>query len=327
MKPNANLFYYFHFIQSRMEIYWNRLGGIDPLTFDPILAKHKFTNVYRILDRSSQFLVKEIINKSANDSDEDLLWRVILYKHYNLPSTWEYLEAQLGHITMKTASHEIVGALAAYNTTHPVYSNAYMLTCPLMKMPWFQDKYSLPRDAGKVEIYLRILEREFVVNGLMDRILAAVSFEDLFNVLRVMPGWGGFLSYQYAQDLNYTRLFNFDTNTFCSAGPGTERGIRRTFDVPPCSKGNGEVAVWVYQNFDKLCQEYSNIFNIDLTPKLLPNVPLSVPDLSNCFCETDKYMRGSGLTTAGVDGIRIKAMYQPSPNKIDYTFPEKWLIK
>lgn len=56
IKPKEEIFqYYFYFIQERMNIFWNKYKNIRPWTTDEILSVHKFTNVYRAIDRVSQF--------------------------------------------------------------------------------------------------------------------------------------------------------------------------------------------------------------------------------------------------------------------------------
>jgi len=67
--------YYFFFIQERMNIFWRRYEGLEThLTDDPILAKHKFTNVYRALDRVSQYLIRNVITEKEYEfSDVDNL--------------------------------------------------------------------------------------------------------------------------------------------------------------------------------------------------------------------------------------------------------------
>ena len=60
--PNDDVLrYYFYFINERMKIFWRRCEGKATLTDDPILRKYKFTNVYRALDRVSQYLIRYVI--------------------------------------------------------------------------------------------------------------------------------------------------------------------------------------------------------------------------------------------------------------------------
>ena len=74
---NETLRYYFYFIQERMEMFWRRIEGDSRCTYDKILGSYKFTNVYRAIDRVSQYLIKEVIYKDIEQfRPEDVLLRI-----------------------------------------------------------------------------------------------------------------------------------------------------------------------------------------------------------------------------------------------------------
>ena len=95
--------YYFYFIQERMKIFWRRYEGAEYLTDDPILAKHKFTNVYRAQDRVSQYLIRHVIyEKEQQFSDVDNLLIIIIFEIFDNINTWEYFKHRLEEISIKT---------------------------------------------------------------------------------------------------------------------------------------------------------------------------------------------------------------------------------
>ena len=55
------------------------------------------------------------------------------------------------------------------------------------------------------------------------------NLEKLYNTLLAYPTIGTFLAYQYAIDINYSELVNFDEMEFVVAGPGAKAGIRKSF--------------------------------------------------------------------------------------------------
>ena len=315
-----------------MEIFWRRYEKEHPpWTDDPVLDKHKFTNVYRVLDRSSQHLVSNVIYNGKKYNPEDMFLRILLYKHFNLPDTWDWLMDDIGDITLDTPQEEIVNSLKQYSKEgYPVYSNAFMLTAPFMKKKYFLDEFGLESGMPKFKIYTNIFYKEFFERGKVIDILESKSFKGLFDVFMSVPSFADFLSYQFTQDVNYSELVNFDMNEFCAPGNGTIRGIERTFDLKGRKIDYGRIVIWVYENLDKLIEEYSNKFDIDLSHRPLPNLPPQTPDLSNCFCETDKLMRGMGVKTEGkeIKGKRIKQTYNKgySP-EIEFKFPPKWGVK
>ena len=57
---------FYGFAIRRQERFLARVNGTALVSEDPILDKWKFTNAYRILDRVSQYMVKNIIDDKAN---------------------------------------------------------------------------------------------------------------------------------------------------------------------------------------------------------------------------------------------------------------------
>lgn len=323
-KSNENFKYYMYFISERMNIFWNRYNcNRQPYTNDEILQKHKFTNVYRVLDRSSQYLLNNVIYNGKDYSKEDMFWRILLYKHFNLPSTWDLLINEFDDITLEIPIDEINKFLfnCIKNNKLKIYSNAYMLTASFMKNDDIKYKYGIKNNSKKHDAYLQIFKHGILDTKLHEKILNSGSLKEAFLLFNSVITVGVFLAYQYVQDINYTDIVNWDDNEFCSAGPGTQRGIERCFDITG-KADYSDIVKWVHNNFEQLCEDYNIKF------KELPNHLPTVPDLSNCFCETDKYLRGMGVKTEGkeIDGKRIKQLFNENSNKIEYCFPSKWNV-
>jgi hypothetical protein len=333
-KPN-NLFpYYLYWVCERQNIFWNRYNCILPWTDDEVFHINKFTNVYKVLDRSSQFEIKNVIynNKGLNNdySSEDIFYRILIYKHFNLPFTWEIIEKEFGDITTDVKLKDISNFIKDYcslNIDYKPYNNAYMLTSAFLKGE--NCKYSYLKGNGwkKYEYYFHIFKKEIFDNGFIYKILQSSSLEDMFNKFKSISSFADFLSYQYIIDMNYSQLFNFDENSFSIAGLGTVRGIERVFDI----EGEPDYSLiinWVRENFEQLLEDYNKNIGIKLEFISLPGrLPTNV-DFSNCFCETDKYLRTSNINTdnKNIEGKRIKNKFKINPVKIEYVFPPKWGI-
>ena len=55
--------------------------------------------------------------------------------------------------------------------------------------------------------------------------------------------------------------------------------------------------------------------------------PLQLIDCQNLFCETDKYARLAHPEVRGLSGrTKIKQIYRPTIEPIDYWYPPKWGI-
>ncbi len=324
-RPNENFKYYMYFIEERMNIFWRKYFQIqNPYTDDKILQEYKFTNVYRSLDRVSQYLIREIINEEEGYTKKDLFWRILLFKHFNKIETWEHLIADLGDITFDTTKEEIIESLDKLSQNDiPVYSNAFMLTASFMRKPDFMAEYGLEKGSKKYVIYLSIFYKYFIGLGKIDEVLNSSSLKNLYDNLRKTPAFANFLAMQFTTDLNWSFLFNFDENDFVVASVGSTRGINRCFTFEGRERNYDEVIMWIHANFDKLLKEY----DCNFIP--LPNRMPTVMDLQNCLCETDKYLRGLGVEIEGVKvhGKRIKSKYKESSKKItQYYFPKDWNV-
>ena len=94
---------YWYFACERQNIFWKKLNGeLDPWTDDKILREYKFCDSYRVNDRVCQYLLKNVIYNGKNYSDEDMLFRILLFKLFNKESTWELLLNNFEDITLKT---------------------------------------------------------------------------------------------------------------------------------------------------------------------------------------------------------------------------------
>jgi len=313
IEVNDHVFkYYFYFIQERMNIFWNKYEGkIPPYTDDLILKENKFTNVYRASDRVSQYLIKNLIyDRLEGFDDRDILFRILIFKIFNKVETWEYLENELGSISIKNFNLSIVNKLLENRmlSKTPIYNNAYMMTGTHSKYNHLTFKH---------EKWLQMLENEIVKEKTLDKIIKAKSLEKVYSLLRERSFIGDFLAYQYTIDLNYSPVINFSEDSFVKAGIGSIRGIKKCF-YPLGKSSYEEAIIYTHDNFEKYQQKYGftefkNLFG--RKPTLI--------DIQNCFCETDKYLRAK-MPDLQVDNKRIK---QKSGNQtLKLFFPPKWGI-
>ena len=311
--PNDVTFkYYFYFIQERMNIFWQACspGAREPYTTDNILQTYKFTNVYRACDRVSQYLIRNVIYKDIDKyTPEDLLLRILVFKVFNRIDTWEYLDEQFDITTTNFDVPAIVSALTTNQQSGPIFSNAYMMAGSHTNYPYISTKHG---------IWLQMIEDEFIKGAGFQQILKSSSMAEVYEHLRKRPLIGDFLAYQYTIDFNYSPYLNFDEDSFVKAGVGAVRGIKKCF----LSHGNTfeDAIFYTQEHFDELQERYGYT---GFRP--LPGRMPKLIDLQNCFCETDKYLRGK-MPELKVGNVRIKQHYKPSTEGIDYLFPPQWHI-
>ena len=313
IKPKEEIFqYYFYFVQERMNIFWNKYDRKLPWTTDEILRKHKFTNVYRAADRVSQYLIKNVIYQENSFTPEDTLLRILVFKIFNKPETWEYLEKKVGVITLKNFDlQKINKALLEQKNNHPIFNNAYMMTGTHSLYNHLQYKH---------EKWLEMVKKEIIGGSILKKILDSKSLSEVYEGLRRCSFIGDFLGYQYAIDMNYSASIDFSEDSFVKAGIGAIRGIKKCFE-PLEKKYSYEDAIkFTQENFEL----YQEKFGYTEFKPLFGRVPTLI-DLQNCFCETDKYLRAK-LPELQVDNKRIKQKYIETNKSIDLFFPPKWNI-
>ncbi|MBX7534121.1 hypothetical protein K3175_00455 [Qipengyuania sp. GH1] len=304
---------YWKFAAKRHEAYLNRVHGLSaPWTNDPIIARYRFTNTFRAADRVSQFLIQRIQYDRSNDiGDEDLLFRTLLFKIFNNIDTWNSLEREFGEIRWRNFDFDRADGLleALISSGKTIYSAAY-----IMPSPAFGAK-------RKHTNHLRLLQ-SMMAGGLARRVNATKSLQTLYNELLNFKGLGPFLAFQYAIDVNYSQLTEFEENEFVIAGPGAHDGIRKVF--PQSSPDDAELIIyWMVENqereFSRLGIDFGGLFGRSLR----------AIDCQNIFCEISKYCRVAHPNLEGTTGrTRIKQTFSshrriPTPKPF---FPPKWGI-
>jgi hypothetical protein len=299
---------FWRFAAERQRIFHARAADTrPPWTADPVLSRHKFTNVYRAADRVSQYLIRTVIYDGPQDRDE-LIFRLLLFKIFNRIETWELLASRLGAAPSWdgysfAAYDRVLGD--AIRAREPIYSAAYISPNP---------PFGEPRKHGN---HLRLLEHAMTC-GLPARIAAADNLRQVYELLRELPSLGPFLAYQYAVDVAYSPVTGADESQFVVAGPGALDGICKCF-TDTDGAGPAAIIAWMRDtsrdHFARLGLDFRDLWG--RWPTLI--------DWQNVFCEVSKYTRASHPHIEGLHGrTRIKQQFRQTPSRIDYRFPPKW---
>lgn len=303
---------YWYFAYERQNIFYKKLNGEKPpYTNDEILSTYKFCNCYRVLDRVSQYLLKNVIyNNPSKYSDEDILFRIILFKLFNKEDTWEYLINSLGDIILKEFSWDKYNEILLVRkiSGEKLYNDAY-ISCATKAYG-----YDL-----KHQNHLALLEEMFLKDKIQEKIITSTSMEEVFNILKSYPLIGDFMAYQLATDINYSNVVNFGEDTFTIAGPGAKRGIRKCFfNLEKAT--DSQVIEYMYSVQE---DEFKRL-NLDF--KYIGGRKLQYIDIQNLFCELDKYLREK-RPDLKTNRVKIKKKYLPKSGKIEYMLPPKWNVK
>lgn len=307
LQPTPVFDTYWRFAAARQAVYEARLRGEPgPWTRDPIISAHRFTNCFRAADRVSQYLIRSVIYRGDQARDE-VVFRSLLFKLFNRISTWEYLTEELGNLGWSSFDRDKYDAALGrrFNAGARLYSAAYVMPPPRLGA------------ARKHSNHLLLLEL-MMRDRLPERLVAAATMEEAFNVLRSYPAIGDFLAFQFLIDLNYSTVLGFDETEFVVPGPGARDGIRKCFG-PAAAGIEAEVIGYMAETQDE------HFDRLGLTFAGLRGRPLQLIDCQNLFCEVDKYARVAHPEFQGVSGrSRIKQRFTPEEGAMTVWFPPKW---
>lgn len=324
--PNDNFAWYLYWICERMNIFWRKYKGEPaPWTEDEILNNFKFTNVYRCLDRVSQYLIRRVIYNGKQYEPEDMFFRILLFKHFNKCETWDLLEKEFGDITYETGFENIAKFLdEKIKEGVSIYGDAYIIGCFFYPFP----EYAYIKHLSKHRAHFRIWDDEIFQNGHLYDFLEAQSLEDLYTTFRKMRIHGDFTAQQFAIDMNYSPLFNFSENDFVITGPGSLKGISWIFDGAK-TKGFDNVGAihWISEHFEEKMYEFCKETGMKWNPLPWEQVP-TLTNLQNTLCECSKFAKGLEMNFSnGKKSERIKHTYKPTRTNIKFVFPPKWNAK
>jgi len=303
---------YWSFASRRHGAFMARLDGRSwPWSDDPILQTFKFCNVFRALDRVSQYLISEVAYGSDSmTSPLDRVFQLVAFRTFSKIGTWNDTSAILGGAPR--LEHLRSGAFAqaldeVRIRTGGLYTGAFILCAN--KAFGFDEKH---------RNHAALFRHMFIDNACAERALDAKSLKALVALLQSFPLMGPFMAYQIAIDLNYSDLFSFDENDYVQAGPGALRGLRKAF-VSLGDYSPSDAIQWMVERqsdeFARLGLRFDGLFGR----------PLHAIDCQGLFCELDKYCR-EALPELASARTRIKSRYKPSSETMPIYFPPKWRL-
>jgi hypothetical protein len=282
-----------------------------PWTTDPILQAYRFTNVFRATDRVSQYLIREIQYRADRSQEpREVFFRTILFKIFNKIETWEALEYVHGPLSWQTVDLDAVDrTLSRLRVSgQRIYSAAYIMPAP----PFGR----LCKHSNHLALIARMM-----ADRLADRLRQAPDLRAVYERILDYPGLGRFLAFQYAIDLNYSTLLDFDEADFVMAGPGALDGISKCFGTTS-GRSPEHIIRWVTDRqeveFTQRGLDFNGLFGRTLQPI----------DCQNLFCEVSKYTRIAHPEIRGIaNRQRIKQMYRRHDRNLPAPlFPPRWKL-
>lgn len=280
---------FLRFVVERHKVWELRQAGAPhPWTDDPVLATRKFTNVFRILDPGTQFIMTDLADPSLSERDQ--LMRLFLYRHTGRIDTWQWLDVALGGYPVVEQLDEARAAWKEYRGAPKVRTrnvdpkNPGRTTQVDFKRSMFTNAYlvfpqSDVKGTDKLDSIVDLAQRLFT-KGSPDDVMPdwyrTKNQAERFKVLRRNKGVGDFMAMQVLTDWGYLHETDHE-DAFLVPGPGSIKGAAQLMPgVKPM-----EVVRHVVEEVRGLPQ----------CPRLGYRVPSLMDIGSNLLCEWSKYAR------------------------------------
>lgn len=282
---------YLWFVAERHRIWEQRQADKpQPWTTDSILRERKFTNVFRILDPGTQFIMTDLYTTDINN--RNLLMRLFLYRHTGRVETWQLLPLMLGEYPNVEDLENVREVWREYrlkDQSRQVFTNAY-LVYPQSNTP----------GTDKLDSIIDLTQRLFTPGSphdIMPDWNRSRNQMERFNILRRNKGVGDFMSMQVLTDWGY----------LC----GEDREDQFVVPGPGCIKG----AAALSPGADTMSTLRWAVTQV----RALPDCPLlgyrqpSLMDVQNTLCEFSKYYRYQGQAVPSKKYQPAHPGKQPTP--------------
>jgi hypothetical protein len=229
---------------------------------------------------------------------------------FNRVDTWQSLVAEVGEPTVESFNPARYGHVLAglRDRGRRIYSPAY-----IVPNPQFGAK-------SKHDNHLRLLTM-LLHDGTIDQLARAQNLRELYEILRRVPHCGPFLAFQFAADINYSRVSDGKEDEFVVPGPGAMDGIRKCFSSVPIGS-EADVIMWTAET------QGDHFRRLGLKFPELAGRPLQPVDCQNLFCEVGKYTRVSHPHVPANSGrMRIKQLFDATDRTplLPLFIPPKWI--
>lgn len=270
-----------------------------PWTVDPIFSKFKFCNVYRDLDRSSQWEIRNIILDDSL-SDEDLVWKMLVYRTFNNPETFARALDKWPNGIPNMADYDVDEFYEHIKEIRDLglspFTTAYQISGKLYAGSTIDESYSkvvIPAIHSNMKVIMNMLE-------------VANTPEQIITFLMTLPGASDFTAHEYFQDLTYIAIYTdrqimkFTQNDFTNLGPGSSQGVRILF---PNLKTSEQLSCYYYlqEIAEEKLKEIGDLYgepmpyvswNKELHEyELVDECNLTLNQIEGALCEFSKYYR------------------------------------
>ena len=276
-----------HFINLALErhkiyVLKEKYKAKKPWTQDPIFLKYRFCNVFRRLDKVTDYIVKTVIKPNETNPR---LWEYIIISRYFSKLQTIGLITDLIEKCHYTYSKVIEVLYILYKKKQVLTTSAFILNPLKDGRPKFLTPF----------IIIEELKRDLEHMGGFDRWVKedVYEIETMVNCFKTCTATAGFMAYEYATDFVYSKRYfkdlPLDYYTYGNFTIGSLRGLKRLLGLSPKDKTKLPIkeltiellSLWqIYINKNIIINEDTHAFH-----------DLSMREVEHWLCEYDKYMR------------------------------------
>ncbi len=277
------------FCAERHKIYvLKSRGEPKPWTRDPVLQSGRFCNIYRELDKVTEWIMSSWINPQVAAENENIMCLAVVGRLINHPETLQMMIDEGFDFTRKPNTERLFKLFESVRQTKgkQLVTGAYIVNT------------IFPKDAPKVNG----TKADYIANFFVPEVwklrkqlregLDTQSFNETINAFKQIHGIGAFIANQAAVDLSYTKLLSGakDIDSTWNPGPGTTKGIRWITDDWTLSNGQAKMESSLSTYLADLNEELTKakMFSPNNKDMRTHIVPVSGPNASNSLCELSK---------------------------------------
>jgi hypothetical protein len=236
------------------QMIWKRrflLNQSRPWTDNEILNNFKFTNVYRELDRNSQWLIKNIITDSSL-SVKNLVWKMMVFRFFNNPETFTFdvrgkaiqtslfdeengIKRQVNSVKDLISARRWKNGIPDYDEYDEDEFSRFIEGIRSVGQNPYTTAYLVhsgfhSRDYYHTRVVIPTLHKN--IDKIVNVILNFEKVDDIIKFLETLPNVSDFMSHEFYQDFTYIprytnrKFIRFDQNDYTNVGPGASVGIR-----------------------------------------------------------------------------------------------------
>ncbi|KAL5476407.1 hypothetical protein ACEPAI_3412 [Sanghuangporus weigelae] len=265
-----------------------RAGKPQPWSKKSVFRECKFCSGFRVADRGSQFLIKEVVERGGSQEEEELFFRVLLYSSFVRVETYKLLAEALGPLSWKTYDHAKYARvlLEAADNGDSIYTGAFQKFPP-------QLGYSHAH-----KDHLALLEI-MTSNNLLGQLKECKYMANAFDVIYQFPGSGDFCSFSAAYQPLVHPLVNFSV--------GAVKGLKKCFSPSDLVSGSESALIrWMTDT------QKRHFARLGWEPAVLSNGngkdekrKMTLVDMEHTLCELHKYVRILSSAQGGGYGKRF----------------------